>query len=406
MALVPMMKTKMGLNRDSSGGKGKEEEEVAHEALLRSEWSFDPPPPDPLAPLGCQWLPGSAGRYRVVRQVRSPPIGGCSSVWLGERVSDGAKVALKHVVTDLWSGEREVSVHLAATGAPGVVPLIDAFWDRPLGEAGWTACRVLVMPWLTCLVQRHWADGQYQERLTLERLALGDVVKCARQLLECLVVLHEERRIVHLDIKPSNIFVRLGSYSLSCPTKGTTTTAASAVEQANKENTCHQSVVVSNACSSTDRSSSSSSSSITECLLGDFGLSRIVGIRILEPIGTHGFVPPEVQELTYGDDDDDNDDDDDDDDDDDNDNDDDDRQGLAVSPAQDIYSLGCTIMWLLERVVTPHGGQSESTMRKRKGLHALATKMKSYKHSQRPTARQALVQLKELMNPSWTISCS
>jgi len=71
---------------------------------------------------------------------------------------------------------------------------------------------------------------------------------------------------------------------------------------------------------------------------------QIVGIRILEPIGTHGFVPPEVQELTY----------DDDDDDDDND-DDDDRQGLAVSAAQDIYSLGCTIMWLLERVVTPHG---------------------------------------------------
>jgi len=183
-------------------------------------------------------------------------------------VSDGAKVALKHVVTDLWSGEREVSVHLAATGAPGVVPLIDAFWDRPLGEAGWTACRVLVMPWLTCLVQRHWADGQYQERLTLEHLALGDVVKCARQLLECLVVLHEERSIVHLDIKPSNIFVRLGSCSRSCPTKGTTTAAASAVEQA-KENTFHQSVVVSNACSSTD------SSSITECLLGDFGLSRV-----------------------------------------------------------------------------------------------------------------------------------
>jgi len=155
-------------------------------------------------------------------------------------------VALKHIITDLGSGKCKVSVHLAATGAPGVVPLIDAFWDQPLGKAGWMACRVLVMPWLICLVQCHWANGQYQEQLMLEHLVLGDVVRCARQLLECLVVLHEERHIVHLDIKPSNIFVHLGSYSLSCPTKGTTTTAASAIEQANKENTCHQSVVVSN----------------------------------------------------------------------------------------------------------------------------------------------------------------
>jgi serine/threonine protein kinase len=78
-----------------------------------------------------------------------------------------------------------------------VVPLLDTFWDRPLGEGGKSSARVLVMPFLTCLAPR----GRCVP------LKLADVVLCLRNMLACLRRLHEERRIVHLDIKPSNLFV-------------------------------------------------------------------------------------------------------------------------------------------------------------------------------------------------------
>jgi serine/threonine protein kinase len=79
----------------------------------------------------------------------------------------------------------------------GVVPLLDTFWDRPLGEGGKSSARVLVMPFLTCLAPR----GRCLP------LKLADVVLCLRNMLACLRKMHEERRVVHLDIKPSNLFV-------------------------------------------------------------------------------------------------------------------------------------------------------------------------------------------------------
>jgi serine/threonine protein kinase len=110
------------------------------------------------------------------------------------------------------------------------VPLLDTFWDRPLGEGGKTSARVLVMPFLTCLAPRGHCIP----------LKHADVVLCLHNLLACLRKLHE-RRVVHMDIKPSNLFV---IYADTAP--------ADANDQAETR----------------DRT-------ISEFLLSDFGLSRV-----------------------------------------------------------------------------------------------------------------------------------
>lgn len=76
-----------------------------------------PLPPDPVEEKA-RLLPGSAGRYRDIEmwfahEYRS------TSVWRGVRIADGLVVAMKRIVEDLWSSERELSMHLAASGAPG-----------------------------------------------------------------------------------------------------------------------------------------------------------------------------------------------------------------------------------------------------------------------------------------------
>ena len=64
------------------------------------------------------WLPGSAGRYGDLQWVYAP-LHSENTVWRGVRLEDQLPVALKRVAGDLWSSERELSMHLAATGVPG-----------------------------------------------------------------------------------------------------------------------------------------------------------------------------------------------------------------------------------------------------------------------------------------------
>jgi len=88
----------------------------------------------------------------------------------------------------------------------GVVPLIDTFWDQPGGYAGHDSFRILVMPLFTGSI----AEPRFG-RLCQVALSYDDIVLFLENLLECLIVLHNERHIVHLDIKPSNILVDFDS---------------------------------------------------------------------------------------------------------------------------------------------------------------------------------------------------
>lgn len=296
-------------------GRGGTKDAIAHEAAFRG-LEYDPLVPLPVS-VEARWLPGSAGRYGDLQRVYAP-LHGESTVWRGVRMGDQLPVALKRVAGDLWSSERELSMHLAATGVPGVVPLLDTFWDRPLGEGGKTSARVLVMPFLTCLAPRGHCIP----------LKHADVVLCLHNLLACLRKLHE-RRVVHMDIKPSNLFVIYADANDQAETRDRT---------------------------------------ISEFLLSDFGLSRVVGSQLHEPVGTRDFMPTEVALLG-------------------NDHEDDEAHChhhdnyLEVSPKQDIYSLGRTIDWLLNQ--NPLGKQQERPIR------MLTRKMQHAHVNQRPTVKEA-----------------
>ncbi len=80
---------------------------------------LDPLPPMPVG-VEARCLPGSAGRYGLLEQVHAPEFSE-NTVWRGVRLGDQLPVALKRVAGDLWSSERELSMHLAATGVPGAL---------------------------------------------------------------------------------------------------------------------------------------------------------------------------------------------------------------------------------------------------------------------------------------------
>jgi hypothetical protein len=64
-------------------------------------------------------LPGSTARYGELEVIYAHGYSE-STVWRGVRVTDGLPVALKRIVEDVWSSERELSMHLAANDVPGI----------------------------------------------------------------------------------------------------------------------------------------------------------------------------------------------------------------------------------------------------------------------------------------------
>lgn len=123
----------------------------------------------------------------------------------------------------------------------GVVPLLDTFWDNSERQLSGL---VLVMPLLAPLVPY---------RASRMQLTFKDILRCTRQLLLCLMKLHEERQVVHMDIKPSNILSRFS------PTNGP-----------------------------------------EEFFLSDFGLAHMKGSLVDTAIGTSGFKAPEVARMERG----------------------------------------------------------------------------------------------------------
>ncbi len=164
---------------------------------------------------------------------------------MATRASDGLPVVLKQLTCETWVAEHELSMHLAANGVPGVVPLLDTFWDQPRGKPGYDCFRVLVFPLLHPLQSQPPAVASLSLPPPASALSSDsdddDASNCSKnnnnsklggdddeatatntrrrkptsqleqihehlvQLLVCLKELHEERRIVHLDIKPSNL---------------------------------------------------------------------------------------------------------------------------------------------------------------------------------------------------------
>lgn len=127
MLAVPQdTKTKEKRSKGSSSTKNQRRKGRGAKDAITHEEAFQCLALDPLAPIPPseeeRWLPGSAGRYGELQRVYAP-LHGESSVWRGVRKADQLPVALKRIAGDLWSSERELSMHLAATGVPGNLSL-------------------------------------------------------------------------------------------------------------------------------------------------------------------------------------------------------------------------------------------------------------------------------------------
>ncbi len=220
--------------------------DVAEEFIF-AEWPLPCPPPPEWASDPQKKLPGSQARYRDPVMVASRL--DRSQVWVATRVSDGLPVVLKQLTCETWVAEHELSMHLAANGVPGVVPLLDTFWDQPRGKPGHDCFRVLVFPLLHPLQSQpqtvassasssssanvssssddsagnncssknnnnsksdgdgtSTVDGEVEATNRRKPTSqLEQIHEHLVQLLVCLKELHDQRRIVHLDINPSNL---------------------------------------------------------------------------------------------------------------------------------------------------------------------------------------------------------
>ncbi len=233
------------------GRRGRQKAVDVAEEFIFAEWPLPCPPPPEWPSDPHKKLPGSQARYRDPVMVASRL--DRSQVWLATRVSDRLPVVLKQLTCETWVAEHELSMHLAANGVPGVVPLLDTFWDQPRGKPGRDCFRVLVFPLLHPLQSYHLpvassssssanisssidnagsncsnvppsgdadnciknnnngnleSDGEVEATKRRRRkptCQLEQIHEHLVQLLVCLKELHDQRRIVHLDIKPSNL---------------------------------------------------------------------------------------------------------------------------------------------------------------------------------------------------------
>jgi eukaryotic-like serine/threonine-protein kinase len=135
------------------------------------------------------------GKYRVVRVIGA---GGMGTVYEGENVRIGRKVAIK-ILNAAASGtadvrrrfEREAQV-AAKIGSPYICDVID-LGDLPEGQ---------------CYLVMEYLEGQGLDSIleSTGRMPPGEVAAIAVQLLEGLQAMHDAG-IVHRDLKPANVFI-------------------------------------------------------------------------------------------------------------------------------------------------------------------------------------------------------
>jgi len=137
-------------------------------------------------------------RYRLLSPVGE---GGMGQVWLAEDLGDGSRVALKTLSptvdpTDRRRFEREVRT-LQNLRHPNIVPFRDLGW---VGDRLFFTMDYLAGVSLEDVLAARGAFGRPEE--------YSWIVRIARQVLAALSHLHT-RRLVHRDIKPGNILLRL-----------------------------------------------------------------------------------------------------------------------------------------------------------------------------------------------------
>jgi hypothetical protein len=293
-----------GKNPSSKDSKSRRQNKSpsSNERLDPSEMIFCPPvrlnPQD-------HPLPSNGGRYCIQnRYYRSPQ----SQLWEAKRVFDGLPVILKRIWKDPRESLHELSMHIAATSqiVRGIVPLLDCFWDRPASELGGGAYLVLVFP----------PFYPFIEYITSVHLSIPQICKLSLDLLQILKDLHLKANLVHLDIKPDNLLISL-------PSKKT--------------------------------------KKKRRLFLTDFGLAHPRGTKLRGPMGTKGFMAPEVEFLSEDTD-------------------------LLADSSQDMWSFGALLSHLLERATDSH-----------LGLVELARMCQHIDPTNRPDATQAISLLSSIL---------
>jgi Protein kinase domain len=132
------------------------------------------------------------GRYRVVRALGS---GGSGTVWLARDVIDDRDVALKVVPKEGKAGERaeREALAVARLRSPRIARAYAV--ERDDGHV--------------YVAYEYVAGRTMRESIRAGQLSDGAAIEAAAQLLEALSHAHR-RRIVHRDVKPSNILVEDG----------------------------------------------------------------------------------------------------------------------------------------------------------------------------------------------------
>src|SRR3954468_4742179 len=138
-------------------------------------------------------IPSKIGQYRIVRKLGT---GGMGFVFIGEHALLGRRAAIK-MLRPLMAGSHEVVERFfnearatSAISDPGVVQIYD--FGYHVDGTAYIVMELLEGEALSSRIAR------------LEKLALGDALRIARQIASSLATAHA-CDIVHRDLKPENI---------------------------------------------------------------------------------------------------------------------------------------------------------------------------------------------------------
>jgi outer membrane protein assembly factor BamB/serine/threonine protein kinase len=140
------------------------------------------------------WIGQQFGNYRLVRLLGK---GGTAEVYLGEHIYLGTQAAIKVLYSQLASEDMERFRSEARTVAhlthPHIVHVLD------FGVEG-------TMPFLAMEYASH---GTVRTRyLRGTRLPLETIVSYVNQVADALQYIHEQKKLVHRDVKPENMLLR------------------------------------------------------------------------------------------------------------------------------------------------------------------------------------------------------